>query len=99
MWLRVGDADNDGKIYLTFWSEFSTYRQYAPYRLKARGDWKDWIKGYRICYAFDYNLLRKGESISPESLNRLVGEIVKFYEEPIEGINKTIDEIIEECNS
>ena len=98
MFLRVGDANNDGKIYLTFWSEFSTYRQYAPYRLKTRGDWKDWIKGYRICYAFDYNLLRNGEAISPESLNRLVSEIVKFYEEPIDGINKTIDEIIEECN-
>ena len=99
MFLRVGDANNDGKIYLTFWSEFSTYRQYAPYRLKTRGDWKDWIKGYKICYAFDYNLLRNGEAISPESLNRLAGEIVKFYEEPIDGINKTIDEIIEECNS
>ena len=99
MWLRVGDADNDGKIYLTFWSEFSTYRQYAPYRLKTRGDWKDWIKGYKICYAFDYNLLRNGEAISPESLNRLASEIVRFYEEPIDGINKTIDEIIEECNS
>lgn len=98
MFLRVGDANNDGKIYLTFWSEFSTYRQYAPYRLKARGDWKDWIKGYRICYAFDYNLLRNGEAISPESLNRLASEIVRFYEEPIDGINKTIDEIIEECN-
>ena len=98
MFLRVGDANNDGKIYLTFWSEFSTYRQYAPYRLKTRGDWKDWIKGYKICYAFDYNLLRNGEAISPESLNRLAGEIVKFYEEPIDGINKTIDEIIEECN-
>ena len=92
MFLRVGDANNDGKIYLTFWSEFSTYRQYAPYRLKTRGDWKDWIKGYKICYAFDYNLLRNGEAISPESLNRLAGEIVKFYEEPIDGI-------IEECNS
>lgn len=98
LFLRVGDANNDGKIYLTFWSEFSTYRQYAPYRLKTRGDWKDWIKGYRICYAFDYNLLRNGEAISPESLNRLAGEIVKFYEEPIDGIDKTIDEIIEECN-
>lgn len=98
MFLRVGDANNDGKIYLTFWSEFSTYRQYAPYRLKARGDWKDWIKGYRICYAFDYNLLRNGEAISPESLNRLASEIVRFYEDPIDGINKTIDEIIEECN-
>ena len=98
MWLRVGDANNDGVIYLSFWSEFSTYRQYAPYRLKARGDWKDWIKGYRECYAFDYNLLKKGESISSESLNSLANEIIKFYDEPIKGIGKTIEEIIKECN-
>ena len=99
MWLRVGDAYNDGVIYLTFWSEFSTYRQYTPYRHKVQGRWKDWIKGYRKCYTFDYNLLRKGETISPESLNNLANEIIKFYDEPIEEIGKTIDEIIKECNS
>ena len=98
MWLRVGDADNDGKIYLTFWSEFFTYRQYTPYRHKVQGWWKDWIQGYRECYAFDYNLLRKGETISPESLNRLVSEIVEFYKKPVGETGKTIDEIIEECN-
>ena len=98
MWLRVGDANNDGVIYLTFWSEFSTYRQSAPYRHKARGDWKDWIQGYGECYAFDYNLLRKGETISAESLENLAVKIDNFYNNPLRGIGKTIDEIIEECN-
>ena len=99
MWLRVGDADNDGKIYLTFWSEFFTYRQYTPYRHKVQGKWKDWIQGYSESNAFNYDLLRKGEFISSESLNRLVSEIVEFYEKPVGKTGKTIDEIIKECNS
>ena len=99
MWLRVGDADNDGKIYLTFWSEFFTYRQYTPYRHKVQGKWKDWIQGYSESNAFNYDLLRKGEFISSESLNRLVSEIVEFYKNPVGKTGKTIDEIIKECNS
>lgn len=98
MWLRIGDADNDGKIYLTFWSEFFTYRQYTPYRHKVQGKWKDWIQGYSESNAFNYDLLRKGEFISSESLNRLVSEIVEFYKNPVGKTGKTIDEIIKECN-
>jgi len=42
--------------------------------------------------------LRKGEELSSESVEKLVNEIVAFYQEPLERISKTIDELIEECN-
>lgn len=43
--------------------------------------------------------MRKGEELSSESVEKLVNEIVAFYQEPLEGISKTIDELIEECDS
>ena len=98
MWLRVGDIDNNGKTYISFWSEFFSYRQYAPYRYAQKGKYKDWLIGNVVYGGFDWNLLRKGESISSESLNRLSAEIVKFYENPVGETDKTIEEIIEECN-
>lgn len=99
MWLRVGDTNNSGQIYLTFWSEFFSNRQYTPYRYVQKGESKDWIKGYKLSETFNYNLLRKGEELSSESVEKLVNEIVAFYQEPLEGISKTIDELIEECDS
>lgn len=98
MWLRVGDTNNSGQIYLTFWSEFFSNRQYTPYRYAQKGESKDWIKGYKLSKTFNYNLLRKGEELSSESVEKLVNEIVAFYQEPLDGISKTIDELIEECN-
>ena len=98
MWLRVGDTNNSGQIYLTFWSEFFSNRQYAPYRYAQKGESKDWIKGYKLSETFNYNLLRKGEELSSESVEKLINEIVAFYQEPLKGIGKNIDELIEECN-
>lgn len=97
MWLRVGDTNNSGKTYITYWSDFYNNRQYTPYRYAQRGESKDWIQDYKLIDNFDYNLLRKGEELNQESIEALVNEIIKFYEEGL--INgKTIDEIIEECN-
>ena len=98
MWLRVGDVDNNGKTYISFWSEFFSYRQYAPYRYAQKGKDKDWLNGYIKYETFDWNLLRKGETISAESLENLAVKIDNFYNNPLRGIGKTIDEIIEECN-
>lgn len=97
MWLRVGDTNNSGKTYITYWSDFYNNRQYTPYRYAQRGESKDWIQDYKLIDNFDYNLLRKGEELNQESIEALVNEIIKFYEGGL--INgKTIDEIIEECN-
>jgi hypothetical protein len=55
--------------------------------------------GYKakLIDSFDYNLLRKGEDLSQESIEALANETINFYEGGL--INgKTIDEIIEECN-
>jgi hypothetical protein len=98
IWLRVGDVDNNGKTYISFWSEFFSYRQYAPYHFAGKGKNKDWLIGDVVYGGFDWNLLRKGEFISSESLNHLADEIVKFYEKPVGETGKTIDEIIKECN-
>ena len=98
MWLRVGDVDNNGKTYISFWSEFFSYRQYAPYRYAQKGKDKDWLNGYIKYETFDWNLLRKGETISAESLENLAVKIDNFYNNPLKGIGKTIDEIIKECN-
>ncbi|WP_308766726.1 hypothetical protein [Capnocytophaga sp.] len=43
--------------------------------------------------------MRKGEELSSESVEKLVNEIVAFYQEPLDGIGKNIDELIEECTS
>ena len=96
MWLRVGDINNNGKTYIGYWADFWDYRQYAPYRYAQKGKNKDWLIGDVVYGGFDWNLLRKGESISSESLNHLATEIVKFYEEPVGETGKTIDEIIKE---
>ena len=98
MWLRVGDTNNSGKTYITYWSDFYNNRQYTSYRYSQKGESKDWIQGYKLIDTFDYNLLRKGEELSQESIETLVNEIINFHEGGL--INgKTIDEIIEECNS
>ena len=99
MWLRVGDINNNGKTYIGYWADFWDYRQYAPYRYAQKGKNKDWLIGDVVYGGFDWNLLRKGESISSESLNHLATEIVDFYKKPVGGTGKTIDEIIKECNS
>ena len=100
LWLRVGDTNNNiGKTYIGYWADFWDYRQYAPYRFAGKGKNKDWLIGDVVYGGFDWNLLRKGESISSESLNHLADEIVKFYEKPVGKTGKTIDEIIKECNS
>ena len=99
LWLRVGDINNNGKTYIGYWADFWDYRQYAPYRYAQKGKNKDWIIGDVVYGGFDWNLLRKGESISSESLNHLATEIVDFYKKPVGGTGKTIDEIIKECNS
>ena len=97
MWLRVGDTNNSGKTYITYWSDFYNNRQYTSYRYSQKGESKDWIQGYKLIDTFDYNLLRKGEELSQESIEALADEIIKFYEEGL--INgKSIDEIIKECN-
>lgn len=97
MWLRVGDTNNDGATYITYWSDFYNNRQYAPYRYAQRGASKDWLQGYKLIESFDYNLLRKGDDLNSKTIEAFGNEIVKFYEEGL--INgKTIDEIIEECN-
>jgi hypothetical protein len=98
MWLRVGDINDNGKTLISFWAGFYNCRQYAPYRYAQKGEQKHWLTGKHTCETFDWNLLRKGEFISSESLNHLASEIVKFYEEPVGETGKTIDEIIEECN-
>ena len=99
LWLRVGDTNNNiGKTYIGYWADFWDYRQYAPYRFAGKGKNKDWLIGDVVYGGFDWNLLRKGEFISSESLNHLASEIVKFYEKPVGETGKTIDEIIEECN-
>jgi hypothetical protein len=97
MWLRVGDTNNSGKTYITYWSDFYNNRQYTSYRYAQRGESKDWIQGYKLIDAFDYNLLRKSEELSQESIEALADEIIKFYEEGLVN-GKTISEIIEECN-
>ena len=98
MWLRVGDIYDNGKTLISFWAGFYNCRQYAPYRYAQRGDRKDWLNGYIKYETFDWNLLRKGEIISAESLENLAVKIDNFYNNPLRGIGKTIDEIIEECN-
>ena len=98
MWLRVGDIYDNGKTLISFWAGFYNCRQYAPYRYAQRGDRKDWLNGYIKYETFDWNLLRKGETISAESLENLAVKIDNFYNNPLKGIGKTIDEIIEECN-
>ena len=99
LWLRVGDTNNNiGKTYIGYWADFWDYRQYAPYRFAGKGKNKDWLIGDVVYGGFDWNLLRKGEFISSESLNHLADEIVKFYEKPVGETGKTIDEIIKECN-
>ena len=91
MWLRVGDT------HITYLSDFYNNRQYTSYRYSQKGESKDWIQGYKLIDTFDYNLLRKGEELSQESIEALADEIIKFYEEGL--INgKSIDEIIKECN-
>ena len=97
MWLRVGDTNNSGKTYITYWSDFYNNRQYTSYRYAQKGESKDWIQGYKLIDAFDYNLLRKSEELSQESIEALADEIIKFYEEGLVN-GKTISEIIEECN-
>ena len=100
LWLRVGDTNNNiGKTYIGYWADFWDYRQYAPYRFAGKGKNKDWLIGDVVYGGFDWNLLRKGEFISSESLNHLADGIVKFYEKPVGETGKTIDKIIEECNS
>ena len=99
MWLRVGDINDDGKTLISFWAGFYNCQQYAPYRYAQRGEQKNWLIGKHTCETFDWNLLRKGETISSKSLNHLADEIVKFYENPVGETGKTIDEIIKECNS
>ena len=99
MWLRVGDIYDNGKTLISFWAGFYNCRQYAPYRYAQRGDRKDWLIGEHACETFDWNLLRKGEHISSKSIKNLVDEIVEFYKEPVGKTGKTIDKIIEECNS
>lgn len=98
VWLKVGDTNGNGVTYISFWVEFFSYRQYASFRYAQRGEWKDWLKGYVKYESFDWNLLRKGEIISPETLKKLTDEIIKFYNEPLGETGKTIDEIIKECN-
>ena len=100
LWLRVGDTNNNiGKTYIGYWADFWDYRQYAPYRFAGKGKNKDWLIGDVVYGGFDWNLLRKGEFISSESLNHLADEIVDFYKKPVGKTGKTIEEIIKECNS
>lgn len=103
IWIRFGDHEKNGITYITFWSDFYTYREYADYRNFKRGEFKDWF-GWEELKEFDYNDLRTGKNIPEETLQKLSKSIIKFYNEQkvknkTTEEKKTIQEIINETKN
>ena len=108
MWLRVGDQWGDGVVYFSFWSEFYENRQYQDYRLKLRGDDKNWMRVYKRLSDFteeeediiDFNDFRNGKSLPPNALENLANYISEFFKKEYkEFADKDIRKLIEECNN
>lgn len=103
MWLRVGDQSENGRIYLTFWSDFYENRQYQHYRLQQRGEDKDWLQNYEedisTKIGFNFNDFREGKTLPPDALENLAKHIEEFFNKEYETFgNKDIIGLIEECN-
>jgi hypothetical protein len=107
MYLRVGDQWGRGVSHISFWADFWESRQYQDYRYRVRGDEKDWMKAYKDIYwnfsngyNFDFNDFRNGKPLPENTLETLADKIKEFFEAKHEEFdNKTISEIIEECNN
>lgn len=104
IWIRFGDHEKNGITYITFWSDFYTYREYADYRNSKKGEFKDWFLGWEELKEFDYNDLRTGKNIPEETLQKLSESIIKFYnEQKVKNKTteeyKTIQEIINETKN
>jgi gas vesicle protein len=103
MWLRVGDQWGNGNVYITFWSEFYNNRQYQDYRYRVKGEDKDWLRSYKEIpsaeLGFNFNDFRDGKSLPQDALGKLADKIVSFFSDKHTELgNKTITELIEECN-
>lgn len=96
VWLRVGDIRKEGKIWITFWSEFYENREYQVYRHAQKGEWKDWLQNNKdYTELLNFNDLRNGNPISNNQLEELANKIIDFYNNT-EIDKRTISEIIEQ---
>ncbi|MDO4228541.1 MAG: hypothetical protein Q4C98_01890 [Capnocytophaga sp.] len=98
VWLRLGDWDNNHKLYFAFWSN-SKNTQYDAYRYDNSTN-KEFFSLYDTS-SFDLATFVKminGEPISIEKVNVLVNEILDFYNNKTLN-QKTITHIINECNN
>ena len=106
MYLRVGDQWADGKLFFSFWAEFYRNRQYQGYRLKVRGNEKNWMNAcHHISnfakdkYQLNFNDFRDGKPLPPDALENLAEYITVYFKAKYtEFGNKDIIDLIEECN-
>lgn len=100
MWLRVGDQWKNGKLHISFYADFYHFHQYEKYRYRLKGVDKDWMKPYIDSDCFNFNDFRDGKYIEEVKFKKLAEEIKDFFEKKHEAFgNKTIEEVIEECNN
>lgn len=105
--IELGEFNKkDEEKYISFFVNHYDYPLYKSYRETARGHWKDYLKNPIVTVlipSFKDELLAekmyKKEKDIDEKVEELVTSVENFYNNQLIVGNKTVKEIIEECES